>query len=444
MVHYYERNIVEIKNEYTIFLINLITPMIYEGMKSMYNFSVDSYEKLIKTANDPKSVSPPLKIFQTCLKEVPTFNTQIIHKETQRIKEFSRCSEWFDDLVKAAIKSNIVLLTFSTKKQQSNIVNNKYHERISTEDFIHKCYIETARSIYNNPELFWDKYSPIEIKKNQRQICKIIKEAVKESIRKMLPIKLILGEYLKNDYPTGSEEELDANFLDKHERYLNIKKLVDRDLNEEIDDTDNTDNTYNTDESKNELDQEKNLYDNCQDDYNLVNLNNLNNPNENKNGKQNIADKKLNSPIRNIIDQTKGNIDEQNKGNTGEQNKFKSDIIKKTSSSENSLPSQNPNYNEKDNSFRELGYSDDETEFSVSQSYYSNYGSKLIDDDEAHSLSFNNKTESEKIDREILAIKKNVNTQQMLSNFGKYNDQSLKTTQSNNKDMKEFFAHYLR
>ena len=61
----------------------------------------------------------------------------------------------FDDLVKAVIKSNIVLLTFSTSNKQSDLVNNKYHETIDVNDFVHKCYIESARVIYNNPQLFW-------------------------------------------------------------------------------------------------------------------------------------------------------------------------------------------------------------------------------------------------------------------------------------------------
>ena len=39
MPHFYERNIVEIKNEYTTFLVTMITPPIYEGMKSIYDYS---------------------------------------------------------------------------------------------------------------------------------------------------------------------------------------------------------------------------------------------------------------------------------------------------------------------------------------------------------------------------------------------------------------------
>ena len=33
MSYFYERNITEIKNEYTTFLINIMTPFLYEGLK---------------------------------------------------------------------------------------------------------------------------------------------------------------------------------------------------------------------------------------------------------------------------------------------------------------------------------------------------------------------------------------------------------------------------
>src|SRR3990172_9666459 len=230
MQHFYERNIVEIKNEYTTFLINLITPFIYEGIKSVYNYSIETHCKFIeKSKVNPEVKSQgPLKIFQTCLKEIPVLNAVSIEKEINRIKEGCKCSEWFDDLVRAVIKSNIVLLTFSTCKKQSSLVNQKYHETIGPKDFIHKCYIEVARSIYNNPELFWHELPSIKIKKNQRETYELIKISIQEAIRKMLPIKLILMEYLKNEYVPESEHIVSQNISES--QYANMKSMVNKDL----------------------------------------------------------------------------------------------------------------------------------------------------------------------------------------------------------------------
>ena len=230
MTHFYERNIVEIKKEYTTFLINILTPFMYEGLRSVYNYAIDTHKKFLeKSRGNPNVVTPGiLKIFQTSLREIPMLNNHAIEMETQRIKEKSKCSEWFDDLIKAVIKSNIVLLTFSTAKQQSDIVNDRYHEKVDAQKFIHKCYIECARSVYNNPELFWHGYPKLEIKRNQRETCRLIKKSIKKAIREMLPMKLIISEYLKNEYIPESDTQIHNKMSDS--QYINVKSMVEKDL----------------------------------------------------------------------------------------------------------------------------------------------------------------------------------------------------------------------
>ena len=51
------------------------------------------------------------------------------------------------------------------------INNNKIKDnKIEIKDFLHKCYIESARLIYNKPELYWHEFSPLEIKRNQTNL----------------------------------------------------------------------------------------------------------------------------------------------------------------------------------------------------------------------------------------------------------------------------------
>lgn len=229
MPHFYERNIIEIKNEYQTFLIKILTPLIYEGILSIYIDSKKYHKELKKKKlNDPNvDVTSTLKLFQLFLKNTPTWNHHIISEETNRIKEKCKCSEWFDDLLKAVIKSNIILLTFNVSNKESDLINHKLHETIQSHDFIHKCYIEVAREIYNFPELFYDKFKPIEIKRNQRETFNIIKESISEAIRKLLPMKLILNEFLKNDY-TKINQKIGDEIPDSV--YKNIKSLLKKDL----------------------------------------------------------------------------------------------------------------------------------------------------------------------------------------------------------------------
>ena len=43
----------------------------------------------------------------------------------------------------------------------------------------------------NFPELFFDEFKSIEIKRNQREAFQIIKDSINEAIRRLLPMKLI-------------------------------------------------------------------------------------------------------------------------------------------------------------------------------------------------------------------------------------------------------------
>lgn len=262
MPHFYERNIVEIKKEYTTFLVNILVPFVYEGMKSVYNYAYETHQTFLeRSRHDPTTRSPGvLKIFQTCLSELPALNNHSIEIETNRIREKSKCGEWFDDLIKAVVKSNIVLLTFSTAKNKSPLLEEKYHEKVETKDFVHKCYIESARVIYNNPELFWHEYPTLEIKRNQRETCKMIRGAILEAIRKMLPMKLILMEYLKNEY-TKEESEV-ANRMPKSQ-YMNVQAMINRDLHGGDVDL--------VDDGNNMLDAEENDNDNDNDNENEIN-----------------------------------------------------------------------------------------------------------------------------------------------------------------------------
>jgi hypothetical protein len=201
-MHYYERNIAEIKIEYTDFFINMVAPLIYEGIKSIYMRAIETEKQYEEASNKNVSFKNPgvLKFFQHFLKGIPTLNVNLIESEVVRIRDSSKNADIFEKLIRAVFKSNIILLTYNASGKQCKIVNEKFHEKIDINSFIHKIYIECAIQFYNSPELFWDKYPISEIKKNKIESINIIKNCVREGIMKTLPLEQILVEYLKNDY----------------------------------------------------------------------------------------------------------------------------------------------------------------------------------------------------------------------------------------------------
>jgi len=207
-MHYYERNIVEIKTEYTNFLINIMAPLVYEGIKSMYDRAIEVEKEteqsvLQGTVNENPGV---LKIFQHFLKNIQTLNSQLIEAEYIRIRDSSKNADIFEKLVKATFKSYIVLLTYNASGKECRLINEKYHEKINIKDFIHKVYVESSKILFLNPELFWHQFPTIEQQKNKRESISIIKDAIKEALIKVLPLNDIITEYLKNDYIIETDE----------------------------------------------------------------------------------------------------------------------------------------------------------------------------------------------------------------------------------------------
>jgi len=177
------KNIVDVKNFYTKILIDTLEPLIYEGLKGQYKSATEYNNKINGSPSDI------IQIFKRILKEIPNLSKHSIEKETNRIREQSKYSSYFDNLVKAVIKSNLKVLT---------VRKLEWNNKIEASALIHDCYIECAKVFYNIPTLFSPDFSSLELKKNQMESIKLIKDAINNAILKTLPIQLILSDYLKN------------------------------------------------------------------------------------------------------------------------------------------------------------------------------------------------------------------------------------------------------
>lgn len=190
----------EIKNEYTIYLVDMLTPYIYEGLTHIYKEAVDLSVKECKSKNI-------LLIFQKMLHFIDQWTETRIIAETNRIKNASNSNEYFDDLVKTVIKSYIILLTHSNT--MSNVIGQSFYNQLSVYQFIHHCYIECGKDAYNNPYLFFHNIDTLDYKRNQIIIHKQIGKGIVRAIRKILPISIILKEYLVNSMPLIEEPKIE-------------------------------------------------------------------------------------------------------------------------------------------------------------------------------------------------------------------------------------------
>jgi len=213
---------VEKKNEYTINLVNVLSPLIYEGLTSIYT-------EALNVSNCADNI---LKVFQSFLRKIPKWTPEMIKQETDRILKNSKSVDWLSNLVKATIKINMIILTYNPHLKLQNKIDAKYYKNINLDDFIHKIYIECARELWNNPYLMYHQYPPIELKRNQRDTIILIKDAIKEAIRRLLPLKELLEIYLDDELEQNDIPDFDRNITEIGER--NIQKLINKDLKDEL------------------------------------------------------------------------------------------------------------------------------------------------------------------------------------------------------------------
>jgi hypothetical protein len=221
MAHYHEKTLIDKKEELTSHLIYILSDPIYDGISKIYKHSIEQDKQI--QANGGKNLGP-IQTFQRNLENIGKLSEEKIQAEVERIRSLSKCSDTFDDLIRAVIKTYIILYTYKSPSKKSDIVEGKYHETVSISNFIHKCYIESARNFYNSPMLFWHKYQPLVIKENQKESYAIIDKSIKEAIRQVLPMRPILTEYLQDDY--AKDDEL-LNVSVTRDDYERIKYLLD-------------------------------------------------------------------------------------------------------------------------------------------------------------------------------------------------------------------------
>jgi hypothetical protein len=179
--------LVDAKQEYTSYLISTLAPSMYTGFKDIFEQS-----KKILNGNSV------FKNFQILLSNVPNWNDHILNREVQDITKETGC-DWLDNLLTAVFVSHSKILT-SVKIGNYRPKNKKIDLKIpDTNSFIHQSYIQAAREFYKNPLLFLEDTNmirPDEILKNQKLAHSIIKESIMTTIRKLLPFRNILNEYL--------------------------------------------------------------------------------------------------------------------------------------------------------------------------------------------------------------------------------------------------------
>ena len=187
-------NLNESRNEWCSRLVAILSPLVMEGVRSIFNESW-------KLSLDTNEVEKYLMTFQNFLCRVPKWNPNIIENEKCRIVEKSGCN-YLEDLITCVHVIQLKVLTcvrVGTRQKKIDISIPKLN------DFIHKVYINTASKVYRNAYLFDKHATAIVQQRNNREFEVIVEECILRTIRESIPTEAIVRAYL--DVSVEQEEE---------------------------------------------------------------------------------------------------------------------------------------------------------------------------------------------------------------------------------------------
>lgn len=188
------------KNEWCARLINILTPVTIQGVKSIF----DEAHNLCRENDE---MDKYLMTFQTFLSRVPKWNNTIIETERKRIVEASGCT-YLEELITCVHVIQLKTLTCVRVGQKQKKVDIDVP---SVDDFIHKVYVNVARKIYTNIYLFEKNIAPLQVQKHNRELELIIKECIMNSVRESIPVETILRAYMDE----ADEHDVEVNEVEE-------------------------------------------------------------------------------------------------------------------------------------------------------------------------------------------------------------------------------------
>jgi len=215
----------EAKNEYSCRLLSILTPVVIDGIKSIFN---DAEKLCIENDEDEKY----LMTFQNFLTRIPKWNDTIIEDECARIISVTSCN-YLEDLLTCVHIAQLKILTSVRVSQKQKKIDLDIPKLSS---FIHQVYSAFARKLYKNVYLFEKIITPLQYQKNMRECELLCKESILEVIRNSIPVEKILRSYI--------DETVDEEV---------IQEIVEKEIEKEVEEKQEASNKEETNKEEEEF-----------------------------------------------------------------------------------------------------------------------------------------------------------------------------------------------
>jgi hypothetical protein len=210
----------EAKNEYSSRLVSTLTPLLIQGIKSIFN-------EALNLCKDNGENEKYLMTFQNFLSRVPKWNDTIVTEETKRIVEASNCP-YLEDLLTCVHITQLKILTSIRVSQKQKKIDLDIPK---LNIFVHKCYISFARKLYSNVYLFENDIAALQHQKNMRECELICHECILGVIRDSMPVESILRAYIDETV----DEEVIEETLEKNVEEAVAKQMEETSTQELLD-----------------------------------------------------------------------------------------------------------------------------------------------------------------------------------------------------------------
>lgn len=177
-----------------------------------------------------------MAVFQEFCATVPKWNQDVIETHVNALLENCRC-DYIEELMTAVFIAHTKMLTairVNSKQKKLQITLPKL------DHFLHRIFIECARSFWKAPFLFSEELLPIERQKNILQLESMATEALSSAVRSLLPVKTILRDYMNDD---DSSSEDDTPVVSKKSKSKHLAKKEESDSESDSSTSDDEDNT---------------------------------------------------------------------------------------------------------------------------------------------------------------------------------------------------------
>jgi hypothetical protein len=173
------------KNEWSILLINYITPHIVDGFRSIFN-------EAVRVCEENDEIEKYLMTYQNLLARIPKWNQQMITTEHERIVKLCNCS-YLEDILTCV---HIIQLKVLSCVRVGNETKKVKIDVPEFSLFLHNVYTNIARKLYSSIYLFEIDVPPLEQQKRNREFELMVQTCIMNTIRDKIPVETILRQFI--------------------------------------------------------------------------------------------------------------------------------------------------------------------------------------------------------------------------------------------------------